>query len=149
LLRSVPHLCILLPRTVYIRQSPSFPISVLYMHRTPFQITKCHKHTIPQVSSISRFPTSYLPVVLPATSELRIIPSTQVPRKQHSFQPVCFRGALFFLFGSITRGFLLRTSPPFKTGSLETSALETCLGGDKSNSLPEEVIANTPLMDRR
>jgi hypothetical protein len=27
-------------------------------------------------------------VVLPATSELRIIPSTQAPRKQHSFQPV-------------------------------------------------------------
>jgi hypothetical protein len=74
---------------VYIRQSPSSPISVSYMHRTPFQITKCHKPTILPVSSISRFLTSNLPVVLPVTSELRIIPSTQVPRKQHSFQPVC------------------------------------------------------------
>jgi hypothetical protein len=34
---------------------------------------------------------------------------------------------------------------PFKSFSLETSALKTCLGSNNSKSLPEEVIANSLL----
>jgi hypothetical protein len=49
------------------------------------------------------------------------------------------RGALFFLFGSVSRGV-----------ALETSALSTCLASKNCNPLPtpEEVIANSPLTDR-
>jgi hypothetical protein len=41
-----------------------------------------------------------------------------------SLQPVRIQGTLSFLFETISR-----TSPPFNSFSLETSALKTCLGG--------------------
>jgi hypothetical protein len=42
--------------------------------------------------------------------------------------------------------FLLRNYPLLF--SLDISALETCLGSNNSRSLPEEVIANSPLTNR-
>jgi hypothetical protein len=57
-------------------------------------------------------------------------------------------GALFFLFGNISRGIPLEISSPFKPFSLETSALETCLRSHNSKSPPEEGIANSQLTDR-
>jgi hypothetical protein len=53
-------------------------------------------------------------------------------------------GEPFYSYSGMSQEkFLLRH--PFKLFSLETSALETCLGSNNSKSLPEEVIANTPL----
>jgi hypothetical protein len=54
-------------------------------------------------------------------------------------------GALFFLFGNVSRGVTLEALSPL----IFSSALETFLGRNNSKTLPEEVIANSPLTDRR
>ena len=64
-------------------------------------------------------------------------------------EEVCVWGALFFLFENVSRGVPLDILFPFKPFSLKTSTLETYLGSNGSKSPPEEVIANSSLMDRR
>ena len=56
-------------------------------------------------------------------------------------------GEPFYSYSEMSQeGFLLRNYRLLL--SLDTSALETCLGSKNSKTLPEEVIANSPLTDR-
>jgi hypothetical protein len=53
-------------------------------------------------------------------------------------------GALFFLYGNISRGVTIETLSPF----IFSSALKTLLASNNSKTLPGEVIANSSLTDR-
>jgi len=62
--------------------------------------------------------------------------------------PVRIRGALFFLFRSVSGGTPLETPSPPKTFSLDIAALETVSGAITPTAPPEEVIADFPLTKR-
>jgi hypothetical protein len=80
-----------------------------------------------------------VPAILQATSGSRGI-------ALHHYTLVCIRGAFFPYSGMPQEGFLLIHHP--LSIALETSALETCLGSNNSNPLPEGVIANFSLTNR-